>query len=149
MSEKYLNKYRISSARFGSWNYAQNGYYFVTICTDRKEKYFGEIINSEISLSRIGKIVEKYWKEIPQHYPFVSLDAFIIMPNHIHGIIIIDKTVETQNFASVQHDDNVNKFGPQSQNLGAIIRGFKAAVKNMQLLMVFNFLGNQDFMIVS
>jgi REP element-mobilizing transposase RayT len=133
MSEKYLNKYRISSARFGSWNYAQNGYYFVTICTERKEKYFGEIINSEISLSRMGKIVEKYWKEIPQHYPFVSVDAFIIMPNHIHGIII-DKTIETQNFASLQHDNNVNKFGPQSQNLGAIIRGFKAAIKKYTVI---------------
>ncbi len=62
------------------------------------------------------------------------MDAFIIMPNHIHGIIISDKTVETQNFASLQHENNINKFGPQSQNLAAIIRGFKAAVKKYAVI---------------
>ncbi|MFZ1290256.1 MAG: hypothetical protein WAR79_09200 [Melioribacteraceae bacterium] len=56
------------------------------------------------------------------------------MPNHIHGIIISDKTVETQNFASLQHENNINKFGPQSQNLAAIIRGFKAAVKKYAVI---------------
>ncbi|MCW8838618.1 MAG: DUF839 domain-containing protein, partial [Thiovulaceae bacterium] len=58
------------------------------------EKYFGEIINSEMSLSQIGEISEIYWKKIPEHYPFVNLDVFVIMPNHIHGIIIINN-VET------------------------------------------------------
>jgi REP element-mobilizing transposase RayT len=112
------------------WNYGQNAYYFVTICTDDRERYLGQIINDEMSFSKIGLIAQKYWKEIPVHYPFVNLDAFIIMPNHIHGIIIIDKNVETQDFASLQHNNyEGNKFGPQSQNLAAIIRGYKAAVK--------------------
>ncbi len=78
---------------------------------------FGEIISSKIFLSKIGEIVKKYWKEISQHYPFVSLDAFIIMPNHIHGIIIIHKNVETGYIPSL-HDNS----------LGDIIGGFKAAV---------------------
>ncbi|MCB0731480.1 MAG: transposase [Ignavibacteriae bacterium] len=133
MSGNYFNKYRISSSRLKFWNYSQNGYYFVTICSKNQKKYFGEISNSEIILSDLGKLAQKYWKAIPQHYPFVNLDVFIIMPNHIHGIIIIDKNVETQNFASLQHSEG-NKFGPQSQNLGAIIRGFKAAVKKYAVI---------------
>ena len=74
--------------------------------------------------------MELFWKKIPEHYPFVNLDAFIIMPNHIHGIIIIDKNVEMQNFASLQYENSTsNKFGPQSQNLATLIRGYKAVVK--------------------
>ncbi len=112
------------------WDYGQNGYYFVTICTDNRERYFGQIINNEMSFAKMGLVAQKYWKEIPEHYPFVNLDMFIIMPNHIHGIIIIEKSVATQNFASLQHDNyEGNKFGPQSKNLAAIIRGYKAAVK--------------------
>lgn len=90
---KYQNKYRTSSTRLKTWNYAQNGYYFITICTDARAKYFGQIINNEMSFSKMGLVAEKYWKEIPAYYPFVNLDAFIIMPNHIHGIIIITKGI--------------------------------------------------------
>ena len=112
------------------WDYGQNGYYFVTICTDDRERYFGQIIINEMSFAKMGLVAQKYWKEIPEHYPFANLDVFMIMPNHIHGIIIIEKSVETQNFASLQHNNyEGNKFGPQSKNLAAIIRGYKAAVK--------------------
>jgi len=114
---KYQNKYRVSSTRLKMWNYSHNGYYFVTICTDNRERYFGQIINNEMSFSKIGLVAERYWKEIPAHYPFVNLDAFIIMPNHIHGIIIIDKNVETGYIPSLHNN-----------TLGDIIGGFKAAV---------------------
>ena len=134
---KFQNKYRIESTRLHDWDYGSNGYYFITICTKNKLYYFGEIIDEEMNLSEIGKLAEKYWYEIPQHFPFVKLGAFIVMPNHVHGIIIIDKpdderidnidnNVETQNFASLQRPQN--KFGPQSQNLPSIIRGYKTAV---------------------
>jgi putative transposase len=103
--------------------------------------------------SAIGEIANQCWIDIPKHFPFVKLDAHIIMPNHTHGIIIIDKSdldlksnkfsnpseVQTQNIASLRretnHDSNSknnsepkNKFGPQSQNLASIIRGFKTGV---------------------
>ena len=143
MKEKYQHKYRVQSTSLKMWNYAQNGYYFVTICTDDNEHYLGRVVNSEISLSKIGEIAQSFWKQIPEHYPFVTLDAVTIMPNHIQGIIIIDKsdsTVETQNFASLQHNDyRGNKFGPQSENLGAIIRGYKVAVKKYATMNNINF----------
>lgn len=120
----FNNKYRVKSARLKHWNYANSGMYFVTICTDDKIRYFGEIIDEKIVLNRLGKFAKQCWEDILKHFPFVKLDEYIIMPNHIHGIIVIDNdNVETQDFASLP-----NKFGPQSKNLGSIIRGFKIGV---------------------
>ena len=136
MSEKFRNKYRIESNRLRGWDYGWNAPYFITLCTQNREYYFGDIKDGKMKLSEIGKMAEKYWDEIPEHFPFVKLDAFVVMPNHIHGIIIIDKiddgrNVETQNFASLQSSTSSpskNKFGPQSKNLASIIRGYKIGV---------------------
>ena len=95
--DKFKNKYRIPSARLQSWDYGWNGSYFITICTKNREYFFGEIKNGKMELSPIGKITEKYWHEIPQHFSFVKLGAFVVMPNHIHGIIIIDKKSDDNN----------------------------------------------------
>ncbi len=97
MSDKFQNKYRISSARLQNWDYGSNAAYFVTICTQNREHFFGEIMDDKMQLSEMGKITEKYWHEIPQHFPFVKLGAFVVMPNHVHGIIIIDKTNNERN----------------------------------------------------
>ena len=117
MDGKFQNKYRISSTRLKKWDYGWNAPYFVTICTKNMEHYFGKIVDGEMRLSDIGGIAQQCWCEIPDHFPFVILDAFVIMPNHVHGIIIINKiddghNVETQNFASLQSHSK-NKFGPQ------------------------------------
>lgn len=145
MSDKFQGKYRIPSTRLPNWDYGCNAMYFVTICTAHRECYFGNIVEtqnlaslrSQMELSEIGKIAHRFWTEIPNHFPFVELGEFVVMPNHIHGIIIIDKqnggngdaTVETQNFASLppppSPQNHANTFGPQSQNLASIIRGYK------------------------
>lgn len=109
MSDKYQNKYRIPSARLQDWDYGWNAPYFVTICTQNREHYFGKIGNGKMQLSEIGEIAKKCWIEIPEHFTFVELGAFVVMPNHVHGIIIINKqndgrndgNVETQNIASL------------------------------------------------
>ena len=103
--------------------------------------FFGEIIDGAMQLSKIGSMAENYWRKIPKHFPFVQLNEFIVMPNHIHGIIIIDKpfdkkndnviVVETQDFASLRSQSQSqpkNVFGPQSKNLASIIRGYKIGV---------------------
>ncbi len=100
MPEKYNHKYRIQSCRLQSWDYGHNAPYFITICTHGRNHYFGEIADRKMILSEIGKYAWACWFEIPKHFPFVLLDAFVVMPNHIHGIIIIDKPVETQDIAS-------------------------------------------------
>jgi len=153
----YKGKYRIESTRLRNWNYASNGSYFITICTLNRLSYFGDIVNGKMILSEIGKTAYRCWQEIPSHFPFVLLDSFIIMPNHVHGIIVIkksnDKTnnhmglfagspvethtlVETQDLASLakkriqpkNQTETKNKYGPQSRNIGSIIRGFKIGV---------------------
>lgn len=143
MKDLFKNRYRVPSFRAQWWNYGNNGMYFVTICTRYRVHYFGEISKGHMILSEAGFQCWECWLQIPNHFPFVVLDAFTVMPNHIHGIIIIDKPkfdatgavqidpVETQYFASLQgHNENKssNVFGPQSQNLGSIIRGFKIGV---------------------
>ena len=89
MSEKFLDKYRVESIRLKNWDYSSPGYYFVTICTKDREFYFGNIKNNKMILSDMGKIAQQYWLQIPAHFPHIMLDEFIIMPNHLHGILKI------------------------------------------------------------
>ena len=83
--------------------------------------------------NNLGYVAAKYWSEIPDHFSFVTSDEFIVMPDHVHGIICINKPyldVGAQNFARLQKQPMPyeNMFGPQSKNLGSIIRGYKIAV---------------------
>ncbi len=87
---KFKNRYRIGSARLKHWNYAWNGAYFITICTADRKCYFGDVVDGNMHLSDTGKMAHNFWQEIPDHFPFAVLDAFVIMPNHVHGIIVID-----------------------------------------------------------
>jgi len=97
----------------------------VTICTKNRECVFGNIINKRMHLLEIGQIVSNEWIKTEQIRKYVQLDKFVVMPNHLHGIIIIQHHgVETHGHASLQRHHE-NKFGPQSKNLPAIIRGFK------------------------
>lgn len=147
MSDRFQNKYRIESTRLKNWDYGWNAPYFVTICTQNRECFFGDVVGGDMVLNEIGKIANDCWLEIPEHFPFVKLGEHVVMPNHVHGIVEIDKPddgrndqfVETQNFASLQSDQyessTKNKFGPQSKNLASIIRGFKIGVtKNARLI---------------
>lgn len=133
-ADKFAGKYRIPSARAVWWDYGADAAYFITICTQDKHHYFGEVINAAMDLTEIGHIAVQYWQDIPSHFPFVRLDVFVVMPNHVHGIVIIDKSKFVCANAGLQKKPsdiihNTNKFGPQSQNVGSIIRGFKSAVK--------------------
>ena len=77
------------SIRLQGYDYSQAGAYYVTIVTQGRECLFGEVINSEMYINDYGSIVQKWWDEIPIHFPNVELGMFVIMPNHIHGIIFI------------------------------------------------------------
>jgi len=110
MSELYNNKYRIPSARLKYWDYGWNAAYFVTICTKDRLCYFGDVVDNmetrliaslpepEMQLSEIGQIANDRWLEIPDHFPFVELGEFQVMPNHVHGIVIINKPNEKQKY---------------------------------------------------
>lgn len=104
--------------RLKHYDYSQSGWYFVTICTQNHKHHFGKIKNGKMILNEFGIIVKKYWNEIPIHYPTVELDESVIMPNHIHGIIVIDNdNVGDENFYPLHKTD-----------LSNIIKGFKIGV---------------------
>jgi REP element-mobilizing transposase RayT len=122
----YKNRYRIESTRLKNWDYSSFGYYFVTICTRNRECLFGNIVDGEIVLSEIGKIAKQYWLGIPNHFQNAKLDEFVIMPNHIHGIVIIDN-VETPHGVSLQQRQN--KFSkPIPGSLSMVINQYKSTV---------------------
>jgi putative transposase len=131
--EKFQNKYRIPSARWAAWDYSSNAAYFVTICVANRAHDFGRVVEGKMILSPLGQSAQDCWDEIPAHFPFVELGESVIMPNHAHGVVVINKpdiavaTVETQYLASLPPQSR-NKFGPQSQNLASIIRGYKIGV---------------------
>ena len=109
MQNKFKNKYRIPSTRLQTWDYSKNGAYFITICTQNREHFFGNIQNGMMQLSEIGKLAEQYWLEIPKHFPFIELGNFVVMPNHFHGILIINNfpnSVETRFIASNNGNEN-------------------------------------------
>lgn len=148
MNKKYKGKYRTDTTRAKWWDYGSNSAYFVTINTYNRKHYFGEIEKGEMKLSEIGNIAKSCWLEIPEHFPYVDLGAFVVMPDHVHGIIIINKPrhekddylitrqpVKAQDFAPPSESTPEppfaspnNTFGPQSKNLASIIRGFKVGV---------------------
>ncbi len=123
----FKNKYRIPPARLQAWNYANEGLYFVTICTLDKENFLGEIVEGEIYLSEIGKIAEEEWLNTKEFRKDMNLrlEEYVIMPNHIHGIISIGENI----FNEIEDEQLYqNTFIPQSKNLSSVIRGYKSSV---------------------
>jgi len=121
----FKNSYRIESTRLKEYDYSQPGEYFVTICTHTHKCLFGEVINEKMILSNIGSIVKQYWEDIPNHFPNIELDAFVIMPNHIHGIIVIK---DENNFGRDVQLNVSARISPKKGSLSVIIRTYKAAV---------------------
>ncbi len=85
----FKNKYRVESSRLPDWDYGQAGYYYVTICTKNREPFLGTIVQDDILLSPIGNIVAEEWLKTAVIRPNIELDAWIIMPNHVHLIVLI------------------------------------------------------------
>ena len=195
---KYLKKYRVNTTRLPDWDYAEPGGYFVTVCVKDQKCVFGEVRDDCMVLNDLGREAERCLLAVPEHFPFASVDLYVVMPNHVHAVIEIrergnvkggeitnkyraakycgstngqvpssgnveaqnsasleknetssrsveaqnsasleknetsSRPVETQHFASLRKgqpkDQPMNHFGPQSGNLGAIVRGFKVGV---------------------
>lgn len=133
MSDLFQRKYKIKSIRLPGWDYSQPATYFVTICVREKKSVFGHIKAGIFSPSSLGKAVSECWISIPDHFRHVQLGEFVIMPNHLHGILFFKesnlvKSEEKRNFVSLERPQIKNHFGPQSKNLASVIRGFKIGV---------------------
>ncbi len=147
---RFKDKYRIDSARYKNWDYSWAGSYFITICTKNRKHFFGKIINANMELSEIGKIVQREWEktEIIRKDMNLGVGEYCIMPNHFHGIILLGENQynhdrryamccvsSTEKQKSENRDamccvstEYKNEFGPQRKNISSVIRGFKSAV---------------------
>src|SRR5262249_12055481 len=82
--------------RLPAYDYSQAGAYFITVCTQHRAMLFGQVVECDVELNETGMIVQQTWDELPTHYQGINLDAFIVMPNHIHGIIILADEPQTR-----------------------------------------------------
>jgi REP element-mobilizing transposase RayT len=110
------------SIRLQNYDYSRPGAYFVTICVQDRSCLFGDVVGGGMRLNDAGRVACECWNDIPKHFPHVHLDAFMIMPNHVHGIFFIvgpTMPVGAKNF-SPQHGT--------SRTVGSVVRGFKIGV---------------------
>ena len=108
------------SIRLHGYDYSQAGAYFVTICSHNRECFFGEVVGEGMRLNDVGRIVEEVWEALPVHFPDVELDAFVVMPNHVHGIVVLNGGA--QFIAPHNNQGAINR----TPTLGGIIRALKA-----------------------
>ena len=138
------HKHHRRSIRLKGFDYSQGGGYFVTICSHDKEELFGRIIGGEMRLNAIGEIVNAEWQRTSAMRPSVELDAHVVMPNHVHGIILLyGEEMQTLRRGTPpragQRDESLRRGDPPwaeqfaptfrspSKTVGSIVRGFKAA----------------------
>ena len=113
------------SIRLPGYDYSQPGCYFVTICTWGKDNLFGNVLNHTMELNAVGQVVEELWANIPAHRPGVIPDEFIVMPNHIHGIVVIPNN---RRGTACRAPTAAERFGyPVAGSLPTIVRSFKSA----------------------
>jgi Transposase IS200 like. len=127
----FNNKYRIESARLKGYDYSSSGEYFVTICAGGMIEYFGNVVNGEIKRNDVGEIAHQMWMEIPNHNKNVMTDEFIIMPNHVHGIIVLcenDHGRDAINRVSTGGTTKSKNPMLMRQSLPYIIRQYKGRV---------------------
>ena len=113
--------HRRRSIRLPHFDYTCAGAYFVTICTYQRECLFGTLINGTTCHNEFGKITHQRWHELPEHFENIALDQFVVMPNHIHGIIILNDVPPT---VGATHASSV----PKPRPIGTIVGSFKSAV---------------------
>ena len=117
----FREKYRIESARKPGWDYTLPGSYFVTICTYGRKPYFGRVANATVDLSPVGEYVDACWKEVPRHHQHIEIDDFVVMPNHIHAIVIIggpDRLPELRKREKFKRVAELNEVRPKANSLG-------------------------------
>ena len=139
-----MNQYRQEgkrrrSIRLQDYDYSQNGAYFITICTHNRECFFGDIVADEMLLNEAGRMIESAWNDIPRRFPGVSLDASIVMPNHLHGIIVIEDAVGANLLCAQERcgrlqggriQDSPLQAGTLAGTVGRMVQAFKSITTN-------------------
>ena len=135
MTGQFKNKYRTTSPRLQSWDYGWSGAYFITICTQHKKHYFGDITDNKMQLTQVGVLADIFMVEIKHHAENIELGGYVVMPNHVHAILIIadipnrrDKACLVSTTAMGQSIGQ-QRFQNQGKNtISSIIGSYKSAV---------------------
>ncbi len=122
-------KHHRRSIRLPGYDYSQEGAYYVTIVTYHRDCLFGEIVNEEMMLNDLGKIADECWCAISEHFPNVESGAHVVMPNHVHGIIVIHNVDGRGTIYRAPTQEQFQK--PVAGSLPTIIRTYKAAVSRI------------------
>ena len=118
------NKHRRRSIRLRGYDYAQVGAYFVTVCTQNMEYLFGDVLRGAAALSEAGEMVRTVWEELSLHYSGIGTDAFVVMPNHIHGVVILSAPPVTGK-PSFDLDREAQGIAPMRMGLPDVVHRFK------------------------
>jgi putative transposase len=122
-------KHHRRSIRLQNYDYTQPGGYFITIVTHQRDLIFRKIGNGEMHLNELGRIADECWRAIPDHFPNVELDAYLVMPNHVHGIIVIRSDAEASERRDTIYRIPTEQFQkPVIGSIPTIIRTYKSAV---------------------
>ncbi len=128
----FQNRYRVESARLLSWDYSSRGWYLVTICTQNKKCTLAFAHGREFRLTPAGSIAETQLRAIPSHYSNVSIDKFVVMPNHIHTIIVIDgKNSFSPELVVYSLPGNPTLPAKRAPSLSTIVGSYKAGVSRV------------------
>jgi REP element-mobilizing transposase RayT len=154
-TEKFRNKYRIPSAR-AVWHDYNGGAYFITLCTKTREHYFGEIENGTMRLSEIGECANENFQYINTHYPYAEIPLWVVMPNHVHAIVLIDDYKAPQrpcrdvacriSEKDANNGDTAHRVSENNANNGAAARHV-STVKNEQMQRISNMQGRLSVVI--
>ncbi len=119
-------KHHRRSLRLKDYDYTHAGAYFVTICTQSRTCLFGTVVDGQIQLNDAGHVVHRTWGELPNRFSHVDVDAFIVMPNHIHGIILVGaQFIAPRGPQNYRHDKRAGAIN-RAPTLGEIVRAYKA-----------------------
>jgi len=118
------------SIRLPDYDYSQSGAYFVTVCTQQRETLFGAVGGDVMRLNEYGEIVAAVWHDLPQHYAHIALDAFVVMPNHVHGIVIFEDPSERRGEVASPRNADIANLGAataplRATTLGQVVAYFK------------------------
>ena len=120
------------SMRLRGYDYAAAGLYFVTVCAYDRACLFGEVVDGQVQLTDAGRILETCWRAIPDHCPHTTLDSWVVMPNHVHGIIVLGAThagtIHVRALHAGTHVRATHASPLRAGSLGAIVGSFKSAV---------------------
>lgn len=113
------------SIRLAGYDYSRPGAYFVTICTHQRACVLGRVEEGATVLSSTGSLVERCWRQLPRHFPDVELDAFVLMPNHLHGLIMLGAAQPILGGPWVSATRGEPPRGTRPGSLGAVVQNFK------------------------